>query len=280
VTAPGAGSGRGALPNLVIIGAQKCGTSALHYYLDLHPEVQMSSPKELAFFLDQSELEPGPYVSDPRDMNLLTGERNWGRGVDWYRSHFRADAPVRGEATPGYASPWFPKVPEHMAEVVPDARLIFIVRDPVERLVSHYLHMRAMGREPRTLEEATGRGETVYLGRSRYFSMIEPFRRRFPDERILLLRQDRLLRERRSTMREVFEFVGVDPGFWSDKMERERNVSAPKGRRYTAMDRLSRTRAAANDALGHPLELLRQPVERPRAGGEAAAESRGRGEGP
>ena len=57
-------SGRGSLPNLLIIGAQKCGTSGLHYYLGLHPEVSMSKPKELNFFIE---------------------ERNWPRGVEWYK---------------------------------------------------------------------------------------------------------------------------------------------------------------------------------------------------
>jgi hypothetical protein len=67
----------GALPNLIVIGAQKCGTSVLHYYLSLHPEVSMSRPKELNFFIE---------------------ERNWPRGVDWYKQQFDADARVRGEA--------------------------------------------------------------------------------------------------------------------------------------------------------------------------------------
>src|SRR6187399_2211355 len=66
-------AGRGALPNLIVIGAQKCGTSGLHYYLSLHPEIWMSRPKELNFFLE---------------------ERNWPRGVDWYRDHFDPDARV------------------------------------------------------------------------------------------------------------------------------------------------------------------------------------------
>ena len=69
----------GALPNLVVIGAQKCGTSGLHYYLSLHPEVSMSRPKELNFFIE---------------------ERNWPRGADWYRRHFDAGARVRGESSP------------------------------------------------------------------------------------------------------------------------------------------------------------------------------------
>src|ERR671915_243608 len=73
----------GALPNLVIIGAQKCGTSVLHYYLGLHPEVSMSKPKELNFFIE---------------------ERNWPRGVEWYRGHFDPEARVRGEASPNYSA--------------------------------------------------------------------------------------------------------------------------------------------------------------------------------
>ena len=65
----GTGAAVGALPNLIVIGAQKCGTSGLHYYLSLHPEISMSRPKELNFFIE---------------------ERNWPRGVDWYRRHFDA----------------------------------------------------------------------------------------------------------------------------------------------------------------------------------------------
>src|SRR6266480_7909195 len=81
--ADGAGTAEGALPNLIVLGAQKCGTSGLHYYLSLHPEVWMSRPKELNFFLE---------------------ERNWNRGVDWYRRHFDPDARVRGEASPNYTA--------------------------------------------------------------------------------------------------------------------------------------------------------------------------------
>src|SRR5205085_12476815 len=87
--APGAAEDRhvppagGALPNLIVIGAQKCGTSGLHYYLSLHPEISVSTPKELNFFI---------------------AERNWPLGLDWYRSHFDAEARVRSEASPNYSA--------------------------------------------------------------------------------------------------------------------------------------------------------------------------------
>src|ERR687898_136777 len=77
------GEAVGALPNLVVLGAQKCGTSGLHFYLDLHPEIAMSMPKELNFFIE---------------------ERGWPRGTDWYMQHFDPDAPIRGESSPNYTT--------------------------------------------------------------------------------------------------------------------------------------------------------------------------------
>src|SRR5688572_29905885 len=82
----------GGLPNLIVIGAQKCGTSGLHYYLGLHPDVSVSEPKELNFFI---------------------AERNWPRGLDWYRSRLDQSAAVRVDASPNYtAYPQHRGVPE------------------------------------------------------------------------------------------------------------------------------------------------------------------------
>jgi hypothetical protein len=84
------------LPNLIVIGAQKCGTTSLHYYLSLHPEIAMSRTKELHFF-----------------------SRRWRRGLRWYERQFRDPAPIRGESSPSYAFyPVWRDVPERMAEVV------------------------------------------------------------------------------------------------------------------------------------------------------------------
>lgn len=245
----------GALPNLVVIGVQKCGTSALHYYLGLHPEVQVSTPKELFFFTDESDLRPEPYVNEPRELVLMSGQRNWSRGLDWYRSHFDPGAPVRSEATPTYTSPWFPSVPERMAQVLPDAKLIFMAREPVDRMVSHYIQMVGMGREWRPLAEAVGTDENVYIARSRYASLLRPFLERFPAEQILTLRQDELLHRRRETMRRVFAFLGVREDFWDPRMERERHPSDAKGRRYSLLTRLQGAR------LARPLYKLPQEVK-------------------
>jgi len=111
---------KGNLPNLIIIGAMKCATTSLHYYLNLHPQISMSEEKELDFFIHKN---------------------NWHKGIEWYKTNFTGNASVYGESSPNYTKyPFFNGVPERMHAVVPDAKLIYVVRDPIERIISHYIH--------------------------------------------------------------------------------------------------------------------------------------------
>ena len=247
-------AGAGSLPNLIVIGAQKCGTSSLHYYLGLHPRVQMSAPKELWFFVDPEDVDAEPYLREPRERVLIGGRRNWARGLDWYRGHFDPRAAVRGESTPGYASPWFPGVAERMRGAVPDARLIFLARDPIERMVSHYVQLRKMGREWRPIDRALGGPESVYLGRSRYARSLRPFLESYPAERILFLRQEELRSDRRRVVGETFAFLGLED-FWDPRMERERHPSEAKGRRHELLIRIQES------PLSRPLYRLPQEVK-------------------
>lgn len=190
------------LPNLVVIGAQKCGTTSLHYYLNLHPQISMVGSKELNFFLV---------------------DRNWPLGVDWYRSHFTRAAAVRGESSPGYTNhPWFPDVPQRMAAILPDARLIYLVRDPIQRIVSHYMHLQAMGTEDRSLDAALADISLTnrYFTRSLYHWQLQQYLSFYPLERILIVPAEDLLHRRRETLRRVFAFLGVDPDFTSSDFDR------------------------------------------------------------
>jgi hypothetical protein len=212
----------GALPTLIVIGAMKCGTTALHRYLDLHPDVAMSEPKELNFFCGP-EQRP-----NDEDGTAAWMAGNWHRGVRWYAARFRP-APVRGEASPGYTSPSFPEAAERMLRVVPNARLVYAVRDPVERAVSQYLHHRADGTEKRPIEEALLDPASQYLERSLYHARLEPYLARFPREQILICAQEDLSSNRRETVRELYRFAGVDDSFRSPKQNLRWNVarSAP-----------------------------------------------------
>jgi hypothetical protein len=243
--------GKGALPNLVVIGAQKCGTSGLHYHLSLHPEVWMSRPKELNFFIE---------------------ERNWTRGPDWYRRHFDARAKVRGESSPNYtAYPQHIGVPERMRSLVPDAKLVYIVRDPLERIGAHWVHNFAKRREKGSLEATLIHRNTSYVVRSQYFMQLQQFLRHFPQEQILVLEQNELRLHRADTLRRVFEFIGVDPGFNHPHFERERHQTSRKmraTRMAVRMERLSRSRAGrflpSNVWLALDEKLpLKRPIDRP-----------------
>lgn len=209
----------GALPNVVVIGAMKCGTTSLHHYLDLHPEIAMSRPKELNFFIG-SEGAAAP--EGPVDWRRGT----WARGVAWYASHFDAGAPVRGEVSPGYTSPAHPYVAARMAAVVPGARLVLAVRDPIRRAVSQYRHHRRDGTEPRDLEEALLDVRSQYVARGRYFERLQPFLATGVfDGRIEVVAQEQLDAQGRATMQRLFAHVDVDDGFWSPDMDERRNES-------------------------------------------------------
>jgi sulfotransferase family protein len=241
----------GALPNLIVIGAQKCGTSVLHYYLSLHPEVSMSRPKELNFFIE---------------------ERNWPRGVDWYKSHFDADALVRGEASPNYtAFPQHEGVPERMASVVPDAKLIYMIRDPLERIAAHWVHNYAKRREKGTLAETLAHPNTSYVTRSKYAMQLERFLAHYPKERILIFQQSELRHQRMETLRKVFEFIGVDPDFTHPRFEQERHQTSGKTRATrlaVRLEKLGRSRRGKYFPSNFWLVLddrlpLRKAIKRP-----------------
>jgi hypothetical protein len=246
----------GALPNLIIIGGLKCGTTSLHHYLSLHPEIAMSRPKELNFFV---------------------AELNWPLGRDWYAAHFDPKAPVRGESSPHYTnSPAFAGVAGRMRDVLGEAvRLIYVVRDPIDRMLSHYLHNVGGGYDDRPLAEALSDPESSYVARSRYFFQLESYLESFGAERIEIVTREELKRARSATMRRAFAFLGVDPGFTSEQFEREWETGVAKtGGRFRFMDRAVRLPGlrAVDRNFDRLPESLRWVVERlihDPAGGEA-----------
>ena len=247
-----AGIDAGALPNLIIIGAQKCGTSGLHYYLGLHPQISMSTPKELNFFIR---------------------ERNWDRGVEWYARQFDAGADVRGEASPNYtAYPHHAGVPERMRSLVPEARLIYLVRDPVERVAAHWVHNYAKRREKGDMAATVMHPNTTYVLRSQYFMQLTQFLNHFAAEQIMIVDQADLRRRRLETLSEIFSFVGVDPGFEHPGFTRERHRTGRKHRSTKLGRRLERFglrvfggKLPRGFWFAQRLMFLRRPIEVPDA---------------
>lgn len=179
------------LPTFFIIGAQKCGTTSLHHYLRSHPQIAMSEPKEPNFF------------STPRDPGA------W----DDYLATFRdaADAIAIGEASTTYTmSPHIGGVPERLLSRVSDPLLIYLVREPVERMRSAYRHALAWGSETRPIADAL-RADPRYVDISRYGYQLDQWLARVPRDRLLVLSLDQLRSDPGATLRRVLEFVGVDP---------------------------------------------------------------------
>jgi hypothetical protein len=202
----------GLLPNLLIVGAPKCGTTSLHHYLAAHPEVSMSDVKELDFF---------------------AVDRNWGRGIDWYRSNFPVDAAVRGESSTSYTRDSNAAESARLIhEVLGAPKIVYLVRDPIERIRSDYHQYRAVGIERRTIEEALADPTNRYLEASRYGSRIAPYVGQVGRESILVESQERLLNERSEVLTRIFRFLGVRSDVQSPEFERMWERSEGKGWAY------------------------------------------------
>lgn len=239
------------LPNLVVIGAMKCGTTSLHQYLGQHPDIAMSKVKEVNFFL----------------------EGHWGKGARWYESHFDGSATFRGESSTSYTKyPQRPGVPARMHSVLPDAKLIYILRDPIERTISHYLHAYHRSREERPLAEALrSLADNPYIDPSRYHMQLERYLDHYPLSQILVLTTEDLRENPALTLDRAVEFIGASP-FRFEALGKA-NVSEQRGRN-NPLGRLSETYRAKRFARRVPqpaIELVKfvnarlsRKVRRPR----------------
>ena len=197
------------LPTFLVIGAMKAGTTSLWRELRRHPEVFVPDLKEFQFFSD---------------------ERRRAQGLDWYRSHFAdaGDALAVGEASTGYTKHPRPEgVPERIAEVLPDVRLVYLVREPLARIASHYLHSVHKAREVRPIDQAV-REVPAYLAITRYRTQIDQYLARFPSEQLLVITTEDLRHRRAETLGQVFGHLGVDPGAALDDAPVEEHRSADK----------------------------------------------------
>ena len=200
------------LPDFLIIGAQKAGTTSLYEYLCEHPCVTSSTLKEVHYF-----------------------DLAYGRGPNWYRAHFHpAKVPggITGEASPYYL--FHPLVPERVARDLPEVKLIVLLRDPVSRAHSHHNHERALGFEKLDFEAALrseaerlrGEEEKIladpryrsfahqhhsYLARSRYAEQLGRWFAHFDRERFLILSAEDLFERPREVVTECQRFLGLEP---------------------------------------------------------------------
>src|ERR687894_901132 len=227
------------MPNFLIIGAMKSGTTALYYYLEHHPEIYMSPVKEPNFFSSQEQENAAGAVTH----------------IGTYQDLFRG---VSGETAIGEASHSYLYEPGAAAEIrryAPEAKLIAILRDPIDRAYSHFLHMVRSGEEPlddfsqalREDEVGLHKERTFqdYIGRGLYYGQLERYFGTFPREQVRVYLYEDLSDAPISTVQDAFRFLKVDDSFVPDVSLR-RNVSGdPK---YKTLDGLLRSQGRIKQA--------------------------------
>ena len=238
------------LPTYIIIGAMKCGTTSLHRYLSTHPQISTSEKKELNFFIT---------------------EKDFAKGIQWYASQFDATYSVRGESSPNYTkSHIFPGVPKRMYSVVPDCKLIYIARNPIERAISHYLHNWVAGRESRPIAEAFQDLENNnYILTGKYIFQLEQFLEYYPQNQVMVLLSEDLLDKRQASLSRVCRFLGVDDTFdchtFQEVHHRTSTVRRPSSlmqliqRHSPVIVRLTR-QLLPNSALGKLRKIVTTPA--------------------
>jgi hypothetical protein len=225
-------------PNLFLIGAMKSGTSSLYTHLAAHPAVFLSRPKEPCYFVDPEVLHR--YWPE-------MWERGYWRSEAAYLSLFAqaGEATVIGEASTDYAKlPRYQGVPERIAAFAPEARFLYIMRDPVDRTLSHYWHEVEYGRERRPLLEAI-RTDPHYREVSHYAMQIAPYLERFGPDRVLALTFEGYKADPAATMRQVYGWLGVDPALVPEEMGEKQNVTPPVVRQTRGLGMLQRFRHSA-----------------------------------
>jgi hypothetical protein len=216
----------------------KSGTTTLCHLLGQHPEVFMSEPKEVEFFCK---------------------DEIYAKGWDWYMSLFAGakNKSAIGEGSTSYTkAPLFPNVPERIARHIPEARLIYIVRHPLERMESHWMH-RVQHGDVRTFKKMQ-REYSNLIDTSRYWSQIQRYRRYFGDDQILVLFFEDLKEKPELVLKQCFTFLSVDPGVRLSNPAERRNVTQKS---KAESDLLKRVRNnAVLDAVGRviptPLKIF------------------------
>lgn len=203
------------LPDFVIAGAQKAGTTSLFRYLAQHPAVGPALGKEVHYF-----------------------DNNFARGPDWYRAHFPYRWAARSDAVSGEASPYYldhPLAAARCFDLLPGARIVFLLRDPVDRTYSHYHHAVTHGHESLTTLEAALEAEPArlagevermlgdptyysfahhhlsYQARSRYVDHLARWLGHYPKDQIRVVASERLMEQPAQVFREVLDFLGLSP---------------------------------------------------------------------
>ncbi len=208
------------LPNFLVVGSAKSGTTSLYHYLRQHPDIYMSPVKEPEYFSFAGEALQfiGP-DDQPMNYGIINNPGEYAMLFDEV-----ADEHALGECSTSYL--YVPRAADHIQAAIPDCKIIIILRNPVDRTYSHYQdHVRAMV-EPLTFEDALAaederaqanwRWGYQYLGHSRYYKQVQRYIDHFGRDKVMVCLFDQLVANPLGLMGSTYRFLGVDDAFQPD----------------------------------------------------------------
>lgn len=207
---PPSGVGGLAIPNFLIVGAQKCGTTSLHELLSEHPQIEMSQVKEINFFSIQSKFE---------------------KGLSYYCKFFKKDTNsiAIGESSPGYLC--YPEVHEKIYQTLGQIKIVIILRDPIKRAFSQYWDNRRQLKECHTekeiiekyLEPKYSPERKGYFSRGVYYNDVKKYIDKFGDEHVHILILEELIKYPKAELQRLYSFLKVDKTQGHQKLARASN---------------------------------------------------------
>jgi hypothetical protein len=223
----------GRKPGLFVIGAMKSGTNYLRKLLQLHPSIFMTEVREPSYFVDPGELKA--IWPEMWAHGYWREERNY---LQLFAS--AGEATVIGEASTNYAKiPLVTGVAKRLHAFNPDARQIYLLRDPIERTMSHYWHMVRYHNEYRPIETVIRR-DPQYLAVSHYAMQLAPFHEHFGSDRVAVLTYEQLISDPYTTMESLYRWLGLDLAGVDVSKFREPENSTPEVFRMPAWNGIAR----------------------------------------
>lgn len=212
------------LPNFLIIGIQKAGTTSIYNYLQEHPQIYMSPVKETNFFEKDWESLP---LEERNKKGIIT--------FDDYCQLFKdvKDEIAIGEASPNYLFHYQSSAPK-IKKYLPDAKLIAILRNPVERAYSDYLmHIRdAIGYRPLSEQIKYSAHKSFILRKGFYYEPLRFYYEQFGQEQIKVFLYEDFCQQPQQVMQEMYRYLAVDPSFSPDFTKKAQVAKVPKNQTF------------------------------------------------
>ena len=241
------------MPTFLIIGAMKSGTTALYDLVAQHPEVYVTPVKEPNFF---AFAESPPDFNGPLDTSKRGINRTSITNSEAYRALYDDAEPSQERGEASHTTLYWPDGARNVERFVPDARLVAILRNPIDRAYSEYMHFvrdgdepvndfeEALDAEPHRIEAGWAFGR--YVDRGRYAEQLQRFKERFANDQLHVILHEDLICYWYGDHRDVFAFIGVDPSF---ELDVERRVNASGVPRSRVVHRLLTSLQPIREAL-------------------------------